>query len=704
MRAKSILIGVAVLMVAATGVVAAESKAKAPEKVTFTGKVVDAAGKAVKGAEVATCVFDFSPGGGMTGRLIAKTTTPADGAFTVSTAWAVGRPFRCVIAARKTGLAMGWVNFERTENASQNIVLGKAETLKGVVVDSEGRPIAGAKVCGMFILESLNSSRRAMLIAQDPMPWGRTTTDARGQFAFTYLPGKAEAGLLVTSPGRAKCFVPSTRNKPIGANFKVGGKDVRIVMSDESIINGTVVDKKTGKAVDGVTLSLGQMGWMPNLFLDRQVKVVGGKFTVRQLSDGQHWVALITPPGQTPKWIIPNDRIDLAPGRKITSVKIELEAGGIIEVTVTDAVTNKPVPKALVVLNGQQERRGTRLIEKAGADGVMRFRALPGRYELVHVSGLPHHVPTGSYRLDAPMIATVVGGKTSRLTVALDRKLALTGVVRDKAGKPVQGAKVAVDSGAPRTVRTDEAGAFRVLVDEAPDEDDSDDEIGGDWIHVQHAERKLAASVRVPGSLKAEITLEPTWAVTGRLVDSKGKPLGRALVTLGQKGGRKHMGGMVPPDATTDAKGNFTIGLLTVGTLYRLVAEADGYAEDERVFALDRAGVKKLGDIALVAADGVISGLVIDANNRPVEGAKVSVSLGSYTGGARPSPVMTDAKGRFEIKGLVKGHVGLILEAVHGDRSGYVEVGFFQKTVKIVVTKKKDNDFMHPLLLDDVHR
>jgi hypothetical protein len=89
---------------------------------------------------------------------------------------------------------------------------------------------------------------------------------------------------------------------------------------------------------------------------------------------------------------------------------------------------------------------------------------------------------------------------------------------------------------------------------------------------------------------------------------------------------------------------------------------ADGYGKQKVPIATLDPQEKRhdIGRIKLVASDLSVSGVVVDANDQPVAGMEVS----AY-GDGQPDlrTVHTDAQGRFTIKGVCPGSVGLMVGA-----------------------------------------
>ncbi len=683
MRAGSTLTGTAILIIATTGAVAA---GEANEKVTLKCHVVDASGKAVGGADVAACIFTFAFDRGITGRLVSRKTTAADGEFAVSAVLTDADSGTCIIGARKEGLALGWATWDMTESETQRIVLGKSETLKGVVVDAKGKPVAGATVSGALFREAPGSRKSAFLLGIAPMPWGRTTTNARGQFRFTNVPADTKAGLIVTAPGCATRMAPSKWNGPGGPVFTPGKNTVQVRMAPEAVISGTVVDRKTGKGADGVTFYLRRTDKRGTpLDGGRKAEVVGGKFTADRLAAGRYAISLVTPGDETPRRIATcdPDGIAVGAGQKITDAKVALVVGGVIEVVVTDTKTNAPIPAARVALDPVRKKSGPWSIRPTGADGVARFRVLPGRYRLTYVRATRTHVARSFYRRRETPTTAVKEGKTARIEVAMKKKPTLTGVVHDEAGKFVQGAEVTDTYGTEVVARTDEAGRFKMLLDVLPEEEEEDPDCGrSECIIIRHAKRKLAALIEVPKDLTVEVTLRPAASLTGRVVDCEGKPITKARVRVIT--GSKYSYASLGPSKRVDAKGRFTLSLLPVGPEHAVTARAEGYGETTNDYAFERAWARNAGDIVLETADKVVAGVVVDTNGQPVGGA--SVRGYDDNGWSSSKSTTTDASGRFEIKGLARGDVSLSVN--EDDHSGFEMVKAGDTNAKVVLRKR----------------
>jgi len=658
-------------------------------RTTFAGTVVDAGGKPVAGAEVVACTFSYF--GRPKGMLLSSVRTRADGKFVVSVP--VSAPFgdypreRCIVAARKAGLAIGWVQRDLQGSwgdEPRKIVLGKAAALSGVVVDAGGRPIGGAKVAWTLYGPETKTRYSDSLRARPPLPWGQTTTHPRGRFRLDDIPSDAKAALHVTMPTGQVRVVPEGWNAPREALFTPGGDPIRITMPPPATISATVVDKKTGRPVDKITLSIHEdYGAHANLFPTRTVKVKGSKFTVGHLPPGRYRISHDAPVGTAPHWIVTSGPITVRAGQNLTNARIELSPGGILEVVVTDGRTRAPVPDTVVSVassDAAPDALSTSAMGITDANGVARFRVLPGLHHLTFVSGGRTYVHKMAFRPEKALQRTVEEGKTVRLAVALKRKLRVTGVVRDKAGKPVGGAKVSIAGryGTGDSTRTNNDGRFVIWVDKG--------KYGtvAKLILVQHAQRKLAAFTAIPKSLKAEITLLPTASISGRVVGRDGKPFAKAKVMV-WIGADPYMTSIYPDltNVTTDATGRYTFDRVPVGPKCKVAVSAPGYANQQYVWWAMEPFALKVSDFVMVPADQVISGVVVDETGKPVAGAVVDASGEGMD--FRIKAATTDAAGKFEIKDLPKSRI--LLYARHADLGNFASVQAGDRNVKIALEK-----------------
>lgn len=140
------------------------------------------------------------------------------------------------------------------------------------------------------------------------------------------------------------------------------------------------------------------------------------------------------------------------------------------------------------------------------------------------------------------------------------------------------------------------------------------------------------------------------------MVTSKPLSVASVIVTSTGKEGKEAARGRC------DADGRFTVGKIPAGT-YRVHVEAEGYAP--RDLAYDKLNGRDARQFeAELAPEAVVRGRVVDDAGAALAAAKVVVyePMGIDGRGysvAPREPVVTDADGRFEIRGLPRGYVTL---------------------------------------------
>jgi 5-hydroxyisourate hydrolase-like protein (transthyretin family) len=146
----------------------------------------------------------------------------------------------------------------------------------------------------------------------------------------------------------------------------------------------------------------------------------------------------------------------------------------------------------------------------------------------------------------------------------------------------------------------------------------------------------------------------------GRVVDPVGSPLARAIVYLTEftavPGTSGRQNGAEVRTCRTDADGRFRIPL-NVGNEYQdwIYVRKDGfncvYPVGVTTYRPHLGETRDLGTVALAAADGIITGRIIDASGKAAPGMVVAAK------GARTavSAATTDGDGRFRVANLVPG-------------------------------------------------
>lgn len=157
------------------------------------------------------------------------------------------------------------------------------------------------------------------------------------------------------------------------------------------------------------------------------------------------------------------------------------------------------------------------------------------------------------------------------------------------------------------------------------------------------------------------LTMASADTLMGQVVDPNGKPVTNASIDLVESGSSIMSGSAVNRRATTDASGMYWIRGVPAG-IYRLHAFSKGFspAIADPVVVNGRGDIQ---DVALQLGSGrTVTGVVLDIDNRPIEGATVSPNRGflsvsfsdidDFGTDQGADGTLTNAQGEFRMTGL----------------------------------------------------
>jgi hypothetical protein len=523
-----------------------------------SGKVVGPDGKPVMGALVVIDP-DFS-----TMHLVTLT-TDRSGRFKAEVQPRGYRPEyygRACIYAPGFALAGGFL--EKGENVFR---LQEPGRISGMVQDERGRRVPGARVTVQVVSDGAGrpGPRASILLLGLIRDKVAARADGQGRWTILALPASGKARLLLDDAR----YVHTTVEAELGP--EAPAPPAMIARPGATIIGRVVYEG--GKSAKGIRVfAQGQgasEGWSDT------TTGADGSYRLASLAQGVYNVEVDEPSG---KWVAAAlEGARVKTGQVLRAADLVLTTGGIVEGTVTDSATGRPLEGAWICSYGPHRPRSSAAIITALTDrqGRYRLRVAPGE-SYIYVSG-PKGYPSG----DRGVEVTVAKGQTKALDFRLAKEpkvamLTARGRVVDQSGEPVVGATVHLNIMEPVVLRgrsarmglradatTDKDGRF-LVPDVRADATVSAtaEKTGYKWVSGGEV-RKTASSIEISDIV---LTAPGKSAVQGRVVDEKGAPVAGARV----------MSPDGDPDeiAAADASGNFSIDSLPEDEV-RLVAVHD---------------------------------------------------------------------------------------------------------------------------------
>lgn len=539
----------------------------------------------------------------------AEATTGADGTFLLEALpegplalWALGEQG----AVMRAGIRAGAEDVK--------LVLAEGLTLEGTVV-GEGAPLAGATVT---VLSTFHTR------------FFDTTTGADGHFRVGPLPSSRYL-LFVAKDGWFPALAPQEaafREVTLHRPGRLSGQ----VRSGGVPVPGTEVRVAPGKAipVDTARRITADAEGRFSLVLPE------GPYTLSAAREGRYALAHVTAGARAPE------------------VVLELGSALHVEGTVSDDA-GRPVAGARVVLFCTED----------SSQGRQAVTDANGHYRLGPVEPGPASLTveaSGYLDLARPEPLTLTAAMEP-VDFTLTRAATVTGRVTDAAGQRLPGLSLtfvrpgsadAPEDFAPQEgTWTDEDGRF-VLDAEAP----------GDYLIQVDDKAFVDASfpVRAP-STDVHLTLRTGAAVEGTVVDSQGLPLKEFRVELQDPEGRKVL--YLGRTRYTDAQGGFLIQGVEPGR-YLLLASNETRGLARRAWSVVELIDGERARVQLrMAPERTLSGLVVDGQGRPVEGAYVRARTpledmplwkreGRTSHHGAPLGIETDRDGRFTLRDLTE--------------------------------------------------
>ncbi|MBN2314001.1 MAG: carboxypeptidase regulatory-like domain-containing protein [Sedimentisphaerales bacterium] len=618
------------------------SPAKENQMFLVEGQVVDYMARPVEGAEVAIYEKEYRNGEEYANLIASVVKADRSGKFVLHAK--VSTQYGTFIVARKKGLALAWDGLNYSNNTKGKghflLVLEKACTVTGTVVDPTGKPVSAAKVQALPVTSYMSRLNQRPIMA--PKEWFTTETDPQGMFRFNQFSADVSCDFWVKASQLGSIYKFTTHDLS-ACGFEVWRSDIRLVLPREGNIKGRVVEVGTNHPVGDVELTVKadrDREDILNRYRTRTIKVdANAVFECSGLAEGKHKIELNTPPNETARWIAKPVEVNVVPDRLKDDVTVRVEKGGLIECKVRELGTKHPLAGICVSIYGEAGWASVSTNEM----GTAELRIPPGEYR-GHVSGQGYI----AWRINTPIITKT--GEITNLDVQLEKSRVLTGSVVDSNGQPARDVLVILHPFGDQ-IYTDEQGRFAAGYDE-------NDAKQGIYVMARDLKRSLAALVLTNEFKKpVQLILGPALTVKGKIIDPNGIGIPAARVSLvfnfAQCGA----------EVLTDSQGGFgfdAIPPIHSDDKYYMSVNTAGYGpKGERVTIEGQPGATvEVQAIPLVTADVSISGTVVDANGLPA--ARVPIFLHDEAGLDQPDKTTaTSENGQFAFHRICKGPLRL---------------------------------------------
>jgi protocatechuate 3,4-dioxygenase beta subunit len=647
------------------------------EKASIHGRVLDAGGKPVQGAEVYLVnPRPFEPA------VVATANSDATGAFEFSAelpADSPANPFYCQTLVAGKGLGS-----ERVDPGNEcELRLRPPTRITLTILGPAHKPVAGMKVFPTFFtsgsLRGMADGSRGRMFYMPPcpaiLPHLTGTTDIDGKITFNDFPQACKFDFQFDDERFA---FPNYSKRVSTSENQAESAPVTIELAPGATVSGAVKYGPDGKGAGGIqVLVQATSRGMMTLNSGAARTDSDGNYRIAHLIPGEYNVMLRLETEVQKDWAAAaHEWVKVGEGQTVKDIDFSLVRGGIIKGTVITADTAEPVATSVGV-HGPAHPQSSSMIAsvRTDAEGEYSIRVPPG-LQHVYISGL---LPD-AYRQPRQDIRDVAvdEGQTVRLDFRLRRRDGedVKGVVIGVDGKPAAGVMVHASSEHGMFdgsfAKTNADGRFHF--DAIP---------ANTQLEVKYGEVRSAEPVvvqRGQGEVRLQLVPRMKLSLEGLVTDEEGKPVANARIRLSIWQG--NMGYSETDPRLTDGNGRYELKDLYADSRYTLAAEADGFGEKQADLQPDP-NTRKLPTLALPRADAVVGGVVVDEERKPVPGVRVELS-----NGMSPKTAVTDAQGRFSFQIVSGTRHAVSIRARERDRTGpHADVIGGKTDLKLVLPK-----------------
>jgi hypothetical protein len=634
------------------------------------GKVLDdATGAPVAGAEITAQAWSDYGGN----QAFAKTVSAEDGTYSLQGLpegnlgqWSVRARGYLTFPGADAAAMMMQTRLRDGETAEKDARLKKGASVRGRVLDPQGKPVAGA----MVRLKSFNPR-----MGMEDSPAAKS--DAEGAWRIDAVP-PTKGMLRVEAQGWFQKDWPAqgqewqmlqqgTAPEPVAVEVPAEGEVVKdLVVQPTASVEGVVSDKD-GKPAAGVTVSISPKGPKgggggPGAITDAE-----GKFKAMEVAPGDELLANAGGVGGT-RGV--SDPFRLEEGGSATGIRISLKAGATITGRVRRDDGGPTQGATLRLVMGKRDpnqawnfdyQKQSAQVRPVGPDGGFRAEGLyPGGYTVVCSQD-------GAASTEGPYVEVAEGETKDGVEVVLGEEKKVGGKVLNPEGGPIAGASIRVRETAgrqqfyggpdqnPVVATTDAAGAFvvRGLAK------------GPFVVSAQASGFSDASESNVEGgredlvlNMKAGLTIE------GVVVDEvTGTPIPGVSIYANAKAPAPGDAQFRQPRSATSGKdGTFVLKDLASGAYMLNVAMSWNWAEassdySQKMVDNIEAGAK---DVRVTLVKGLpIAGKVVGEDGKPSGGAYIQ-AVGKDANGnpdwTKQRGAQVQADGTFKLGGLPAGN------------------------------------------------
>ncbi|WP_395737915.1 carboxypeptidase regulatory-like domain-containing protein [Prosthecobacter sp.] len=612
---------------------------------------------------------------------------------------------------------VGLVGHSGEPNAVK-ITLGPSADAQVQVLQSDGQPAANLEVwVTSFTGKQLRTERIPKMgsISKLPGDLWKATTDQEGRCTITRLP--KDIGIYFRHADSRFAQPYGKYTSYTGSSAKNDGAVHKITLTKPGALRGRIVDGNNAPAAGVLVTTIETMPYKTAYGDDVRTQE-DGTFTLTQIPPSTYRLRLTLYPPLSDVWVSPELKPSAVREGETTDVgDIHLEQAAVVTAEVVDEDTGKKVDEPITfqlpagrhllryrmerfppkgyhvsgdhlevtvnVQNGERKTIQFKLRPVKPSDMVTgTVLGLDGKpapnvsvmLTTEHSWAAAERVKTkddGTFTIMVPAEAKGVaaiawdGARSMSDITAAERGHSVTvqlkndgfarveGRVTDDSGFPIKGAKVKWSASKLRVSLMENFDHIPDLVPETIETDaDGRYVIPRLWTTLdpfivcsaegynREALREVKLLPNKTKQLSFKLT-QPGHKVTGIVVDGSGHPIEGAEI--------RFQGDNQPGlynNTKTDAKGAFQIGPLIAGQLYISATQItpDFSREIDQFITVPSNEVR----LVLPDAEGTVSGTVLDHTGKPVADADITADLLSRK-------THTDAQGRFQLTGLVKG-------------------------------------------------